>query len=124
MAANSDMLLGLVEEFVSGQQDSKAAETATGVKTGQFTVLELVEALGLSLTSSDAQARSRGVQLLSQVLEECYASLSEREVEVLITFYENRLKDHYAITPHVLQGIKALVSPDVAMPWPALHMRI
>ncbi|XP_064176913.1 MMS19 nucleotide excision repair protein homolog [Anguilla rostrata] len=107
MAANS-VLLGLVEEFVSGQQDSKASETATGVKTGQFTVLELVEALGLSLTSSQAQTRGRGVQLLSLVLQECYASLSEREVEVLVAFYENRLKDHYAITPYVLQGIKAL----------------
>ncbi|KAG7492628.1 hypothetical protein MATL_G00016300 [Megalops atlanticus] len=108
MAANSDVLLGLVEEFVSGQQDSKAADTATGVKTGQFTILELVEALGLSLTSSQPQTRGRGVQLLSQVLQECYDNLTEREVEVLIAFYENRLKDHYVITPHVLQGIKAL----------------
>lgn len=31
-------------------------------------------------------------------------------VEVLIAFYEIRLKDHHVITPHVLQGLKALVS--------------
>lgn len=31
-------------------------------------------------------------------------------VEVLIAFYENRLKDHYVITPAVLQGLRALVS--------------
>ena len=31
-------------------------------------------------------------------------------VEVLIAFYENRLKDHYVITPSVLQGLRALVS--------------
>lgn len=31
-------------------------------------------------------------------------------VEVLIAFYENRLKDHYVVTPPVLQGLKALVS--------------
>lgn len=31
-------------------------------------------------------------------------------VEVLITFYENRLKDHYVVTPPVLQGLGALVS--------------
>lgn len=30
MAADSSVLLGLVEEFVSGQVDSKAIETATG----------------------------------------------------------------------------------------------
>lgn len=31
-------------------------------------------------------------------------------VTVLVAFYENRLKDHYAITPHVLHGLGALVS--------------
>lgn len=31
-------------------------------------------------------------------------------VEVLIAFYENRLKDHYVVTPPVLRGLKALVS--------------
>jgi hypothetical protein len=31
-------------------------------------------------------------------------------VDVLLAFYENRLKDHYVITPHVLKGMNALVS--------------
>uniref|UniRef100_A0A8C7GXZ6 MMS19 nucleotide excision repair protein n=1 Tax=Oncorhynchus kisutch TaxID=8019 RepID=A0A8C7GXZ6_ONCKI len=111
MAADSALLLGLVEEFVLGQQDRKAVDTATGkLKAGQFTILQLVEALGLHLTSSQPQTRGRGVQLLSNVLQECYGDLTEREVEVLIVFYENRLKDHYVITPHVIQGLKALVS--------------
>ncbi|XP_072559603.1 MMS19 nucleotide excision repair protein homolog [Paramormyrops kingsleyae] len=115
MATDGAVLLGLVEEFVSGQQDSKAADTARGVKTGQFKILELVEALGLSLTSSQPQTRARGVQLLSEVLHECNSSLSEKEVEVLVVFYENRLKDHYVILPHVLQGIKALTKTPL---WP------
>lgn len=34
-------------------------------------------------------------------------------VEVLIAFYENRLKDHYVVTPPVLRGLKALVSAFV-----------
>uniref|UniRef100_A0A8D0AVG7 MMS19 nucleotide excision repair protein n=1 Tax=Sander lucioperca TaxID=283035 RepID=A0A8D0AVG7_SANLU len=108
MAADSILLLSLVEEFVSGLQDSKAKDTATGVKDGKFTVLQLVEALGQSLTSSQSHTRARGVQLLSEVLQECYGSLTE--TEVLIAFYENRLKDHYVITPPVLQGLGALVS--------------
>ncbi|XP_015201878.2 MMS19 nucleotide excision repair protein homolog isoform X1 [Lepisosteus oculatus] len=116
MAANGAVLLGLVEEFVSGQQDSKAAETATGVKTGLFTILELVEALGWSLTSCEPRVRARGVQLLSWVLQECCGSLSEKEAEVLTVFYENRLKDHYVITPHVLQGIKALTQSPALPP--------
>uniref|UniRef100_A0A673Y7L6 MMS19 nucleotide excision repair protein n=1 Tax=Salmo trutta TaxID=8032 RepID=A0A673Y7L6_SALTR len=83
---------------------------ALELKAGQFTILQLVEALGLHLTSSQPQTRARGVQLLSSVLQECHGDLTEREVEVLIVFYENRLKDHYVITPHVIQGLKALVS--------------
>uniref|UniRef100_A0A8B9HLF0 MMS19 nucleotide excision repair protein n=1 Tax=Astyanax mexicanus TaxID=7994 RepID=A0A8B9HLF0_ASTMX len=70
----------------------------------------------ISLTSSQSQTRGRGVQLLSEVLQECYSGLSEREVEVLIAFYENRLKDHYAITPHVLRGLKALAKSTVLPP--------
>ncbi|XP_067224909.1 MMS19 nucleotide excision repair protein homolog [Chanodichthys erythropterus] len=122
MAADNSVLLGLVEEFVSGQVDSKATDTATGVKTGQFTILQLVEALGLSLTSSQHQTRGRGVQLLSLVLQECYSCLSEREVEVLLAFYENRLKDHYVITPHVLQGLRALTKCSVLPPGSAVSI--
>ncbi|XP_050980877.1 MMS19 nucleotide excision repair protein homolog isoform X2 [Labeo rohita] len=122
MAADNSVLMALVVEFVSGQVDSKAAETATGVKSGQFTVLQLVETLGFSLTSSQPQTRGRGVQLLSQVLQECYSSLSEREVEVLLAFYENRLKDHYVITPHVLQGLKALTKCSVLPPGSAVSI--
>ncbi|XP_056626841.1 MMS19 nucleotide excision repair protein homolog [Triplophysa dalaica] len=122
MAADSSVLLGLIEEFVSGQVDSKATETAAGVKAGQFTVLKLVEALGLCLTSSQHQTRGRGVQLLSQVLLECFSSLSQSEVEVLIAFYEIRLKDHHVITPHVLQGLKALTKCSVLPPGSAVSI--
>nr|XP_019939048.1 PREDICTED: MMS19 nucleotide excision repair protein homolog isoform X2 [Paralichthys olivaceus] len=122
MAADSSLLLSLVEEFVSGLQDSKAKDTATGVKDGKFTVLQLVEALGLSLTSSQPHTRARGVQLLSEVLHECYGNLTEREVEVLIAFYENRLKDHYVITPSVLQGLRALTKCAALPPGSAVSM--
>ncbi|KAL4640211.1 hypothetical protein GN956_G12651 [Arapaima gigas] len=101
-------LPGLVEEFVTGQQDDRVGVAAAGVNAGQFTILQLVEALGPSLTSTQSQNRARGVQLLSQVLNECSSNLSEKEVEVLVAFYENRLKDDYLVTPHVLQGVKAL----------------
>ncbi|XP_041819393.1 MMS19 nucleotide excision repair protein homolog isoform X2 [Chelmon rostratus] len=122
MAADSALLLSLVEEYVSGLQDSKAKDTATGVKDGQFTILQLIEALGLSLTSSQPHTRARGVQLLSEVLQECYGGLTEREVEVLIAFYENRLKDHYVITPPVLQGLRALTKCTVLPPGSAVSM--
>lgn len=31
-------------------------------------------------------------------------------VDVLLAFFENRLKDHYVVTPPVLHGLRALVS--------------
>ncbi|XP_029484960.1 MMS19 nucleotide excision repair protein homolog isoform X2 [Oncorhynchus nerka] len=122
MAAGSALLVGLVEEFVSGQQDSKAADTATGLKAGQFTILQLVEALGLHLASSQPQTRARGVQLLSNVLQQCHGDLTEREVDVLLAFYENRLKDHYVITPHVLKGMNALTKCSVLPPGSAVSI--
>ncbi|XP_062859268.1 MMS19 nucleotide excision repair protein homolog [Trichomycterus rosablanca] len=106
--ADRTELQALVEEFISAQQEKSATEICTGVKDGRFSVLKLVEELGSNLTSSQAQTRGRGVQLLSQVLQKNYSDLSESEVMVLVEFYENRLKDHYAITPHVLHGLKAL----------------
>ncbi|XP_077358963.1 MMS19 nucleotide excision repair protein homolog [Festucalex cinctus] len=109
MAEESAELVSLVEEFVSGLQDSKAKDTAAGLKNGEFTVLQLVEALGPSLTSTQPQTRARGVKLLSEVLQECYEDLTEKEVEVLLAFYENRLKDHYVTTPPVLHGLRTLV---------------
>ncbi|XP_044152492.1 MMS19 nucleotide excision repair protein homolog [Bufo gargarizans] len=115
MAEAQESLWGLVEEFVSGQQDSRAAEVAAGVKDGAFTVLQVVEALGSCLASPEPRTRGRGVQLLSQVLLQCYANLKEKEVEVLVVFYENRLKDHHVIIPHVLHGLKAL-SMSVVFP--------
>ncbi|XP_053741808.1 MMS19 nucleotide excision repair protein homolog isoform X1 [Synchiropus splendidus] len=122
MAEREETLLSLVEEFVSGSQDSKAKETAAGVKDEQFSVLQLVEALGPSLTSSQPHTRARGVQLLSEVLQDCYANLTEREVEVLISFYENRLKDHYVITPPVLKGLSALSRCPKLPPGSAVSM--
>ncbi|CAL8284658.1 unnamed protein product [Merluccius merluccius] len=122
MAADGALLVSLVEEYVSGLQDSKAEDTAAGIKANQFTILQLVEALGVSLTSTQPHTRARGVQLLSQVLLQCHGDLSESEVEVLIAFYENRLKDHYVTTPVVLQGLNALTKSSLLPTGSAVSM--
>ncbi|XP_075699162.1 MMS19 nucleotide excision repair protein homolog isoform X2 [Rhinoderma darwinii] len=93
-----------------------------GVKDGVFTVLQVVEALGSCLANPEPRTRGRGVQLLSQVLLQCYANLKEKEVKVLVVFYENRLKDHHVITPHVLHGLKALSMSVVFPPGLAVSM--
>uniref|UniRef100_A0A8C4KA20 MMS19 nucleotide excision repair protein n=1 Tax=Dromaius novaehollandiae TaxID=8790 RepID=A0A8C4KA20_DRONO len=81
-----------------------------GVKDGSWTVLQLVEALGSCLENADPRTRGRGIQLLSEVLLQCYSLLQEKEVLHLVLFYENRLQDHHLVIPSVLQGLRALVS--------------
>ncbi|KAM5139448.1 MMS19 nucleotide excision repair protein homolog isoform 1-T1 [Callospermophilus lateralis] len=114
-AAPTGALWGLVQDFVMGQQEGPADQVAADVKSGSYTVLQVVEALGSSLESSEPRTRARGIQLLSQVLLQCYSLLLEKEVVHLILFYENRLKDHHLVIPSVLQGLRAL-SLCVALP--------
>ncbi|XP_054019224.1 MMS19 nucleotide excision repair protein homolog [Dryobates pubescens] len=105
-----------VQDFVSGQQDGRAAEVAAGVKDGSWTVLQLVEALGSCLENTDPRMRGRGIQLLSHVLLQCYSLLQEKEVLHLVLFYENRLQDHHLVIPSVLQGLRALSMCEVLSP--------
>ncbi|KAH0504569.1 MMS19 nucleotide excision repair protein-like protein [Microtus ochrogaster] len=114
-AAPVGALCGLVQDFVMGQQEGPADQVAADVKSGGYTVLQVVEALGSSLENPEPRTRARGIQLLSQVLLQCHSLLLEKEVVHLILFYENRLKDHHLVIPSVLQGLRAL-SMSVALP--------
>uniref|UniRef100_A0A673UQR8 MMS19 nucleotide excision repair protein n=1 Tax=Suricata suricatta TaxID=37032 RepID=A0A673UQR8_SURSU len=113
--APTGALWGLVQDFVMGQQEGPADQVAADVKSGSYTVLQVVEALGSSLENPEPRTRARGIQLLSQVLLQCHSLLLEKEVIHLILFYENRLKDHHLVIPSVLQGLRAL-SLCVALP--------
>ncbi|XP_044608953.2 MMS19 nucleotide excision repair protein homolog isoform X3 [Equus asinus] len=106
--APTGALWGLVQDFVMGQQEGPADQVAADVKSGSYTVLQVVEALGSSLENPEPRTRARGIQLLSQVLLQCHSLLLEKEVVHLILFYENRLKDHHLVIPSVLQGLRAL----------------
>ncbi|XP_032921982.1 MMS19 nucleotide excision repair protein homolog isoform X1 [Catharus ustulatus] len=114
--AAGEALAASVRDFVSGQQDDRAAEVAAGVKDGRWTVLQLVEALGFCLENTDPRTRGRGIQLLSQVLLQCYSLLQEKEVLHLVVFYESRLQDHHLVIPSVLQGLRALSMCKVLSP--------
>ncbi|NWQ72814.1 MMS19 protein, partial [Columbina picui] len=68
------------------------------------------------LENTDPRTRGRGIQLLSQVLLQCYSQLQEKEVLHLVLFYENRLQDHHLVIPSVLQGLRALSMCEVLSP--------
>uniref|UniRef100_A0A9L0SYT7 MMS19 nucleotide excision repair protein n=1 Tax=Equus caballus TaxID=9796 RepID=A0A9L0SYT7_HORSE len=65
--APTGALWGLVQDFVMGQQEGPADQVAADVKSGSYTVLQVVEALGSSLENPEPRTRARGIQLLSQV---------------------------------------------------------
>ncbi|XP_048584899.1 MMS19 nucleotide excision repair protein homolog [Nematostella vectensis] len=74
-------------------------------------LLQVVELLGPSLTSTDTDKRCSAVQLLSSLLQKLVNyKLTDREVELLCEFYCDRLKDHYSIIPQALLGLQALAS--------------
>ncbi|NXK58686.1 MMS19 protein, partial [Sylvietta virens] len=68
------------------------------------------------LENTDPRTRGRGIQLLSQVLLQCYSLLQEKEVLHLVLFYESRLQDHHLVIPSVLQGLRALSMCEVLSP--------
>ncbi|NXA42307.1 MMS19 protein, partial [Eudromia elegans] len=68
------------------------------------------------LENTDPRARGRGIQLLSQVLLQCYSLLQEKEVLHLVLFYESRLQDHHLVIPSVLQGLRALSMCEALAP--------
>ncbi|KAJ7325106.1 hypothetical protein JRQ81_018126 [Phrynocephalus forsythii] len=98
------------------ERDGAAKEAAEGVKTGICTVLDVVENLRSPLENAEPRVRAQGIQMLSDVLLQCYPLLQEKEVTQLVLFYENRLKDHHLVIPSVLQGLKALSMCEVLAP--------
>ncbi|NXD28793.1 MMS19 protein, partial [Spelaeornis formosus] len=68
------------------------------------------------LENTEPRTRGRGIQLLSQVLLQCYSLLQEKEVLHLVLFYESRLQDHHLVIPSVLQGLRALSMCEVLPP--------
>ncbi|KAM3835410.1 MMS19 nucleotide excision repair protein homolog isoform 3-T3 [Vipera latastei] len=96
--------------------ENAARQTAEGVKTGTCSILDVVEILGTPLKNEDSQVRAQGIQVLSEVLLQCYSLLQEQEVTHLVLFYENRLKDNHLVIPSVLQGLNALSKCVVLAP--------
>ncbi|KAH0623837.1 hypothetical protein JD844_006991 [Phrynosoma platyrhinos] len=98
------------------EPEDAARKAAEGVKAGTCTILDVVENLGSPLENADPRIRTQGIQMLSEVLIQCYPLLREQEVTHLVLFYENRLKDHHLVIPSVLHGLKALSMCELLAP--------
>uniref|UniRef100_A0A3B5B4J5 MMS19 nucleotide excision repair protein n=1 Tax=Stegastes partitus TaxID=144197 RepID=A0A3B5B4J5_9TELE len=126
MAADSTLLLSLVEEFVSGLQDSKAKDMlSVSQYNTQILTLHLSAIFRKTVKSTMYQNSSNLIASYLAVFMHVRSDFSLSDfstVEVLIAFYENRLKDHYVITPPVLQGLKALTKCTTLPPGSAVSM--
>ncbi|KAG8999782.1 hypothetical protein FRB90_011960 [Tulasnella sp. 427] len=86
------------------------ARLVQGVTNKDFTLLNIIKALGPALTAEEGDHRSRGVELLSAVLERCPPErLDKHSTHVLLTFYEQKLDDSDTVIP-ALHGLLSLVS--------------
>ncbi|KAG6381494.1 Dos2-interacting transcription regulator of RNA-Pol-II-domain-containing protein [Boletus reticuloceps] len=81
-----------------------------GISSGSADFLDIVKALGEYLTSEEDDLRTKGVQMLSLVIERCPRDkLNRQAVRVLTTFYCSKLEDTETITP-ALRGLSHLVT--------------
>ncbi|KIO20015.1 hypothetical protein M407DRAFT_11103 [Tulasnella calospora MUT 4182] len=86
------------------------SSTLPGVAEKDFTLLNVIKALGPALTAEEGDHRSRGVELLSTVMEKCPPErLDKHSTHVLYTFYEQKLDDSDTVIP-ALHGLLTLVS--------------
>ncbi|KAK9509368.1 hypothetical protein O3M35_006701 [Rhynocoris fuscipes] len=103
---NSQILLqfGQVEDI--SYLDSKALQE---INEGKLTILDLVEGLSSYLTSTDEEKRRQGVLLLANILKQLSPNfLNEKEVNVLLQFFCDRLKDRLTVIPAALKGLESI----------------
>jgi hypothetical protein len=82
-----------------------------GISKGEVKLLELIEALGEKLTSTEVQTRVVAMDLLSHVFEFLKSDyLSEKELTFIVEFLHDRLKDQHLVIPKVILCIHPIVS--------------
>ncbi|KAJ8590123.1 ARM repeat-containing protein [Rhizopogon salebrosus TDB-379] len=104
----------LVRSWMASEKDSDVDESVAGISSGQFTLLDIIKALGEFLTSEEDRLRTKGVEFLSSVLGRCpHEKLNRQAVGVLTKFYCSKLEDLETIIP-ALKGLSCLVKfPNV-----------
>ncbi|CAB4400794.1 unnamed protein product [Rhizophagus irregularis] len=87
---------------------SIVSEIVYSIKSGQATLITLVQVLGEFLTNEDVTIRAKGTGLLSAVLADCpQEQVNNAAINVLVDFYCERLSDTASV-PELLQGIESL----------------
>ena len=112
----------LINQFIAAAADNGNGEAFSGSLADLFvekklSLLELIKALGPTLTSDDLSTRSHSVHCLSATLKLITAktSLTKQDVCVLVQFLASKLEDEKS-TVHVLGGLASLAQTKAFIP--------
>ncbi|XP_026830696.1 MMS19 nucleotide excision repair protein homolog isoform X2 [Ooceraea biroi] len=84
---------------------------AFDIESGSMKFLTVVETLGSYITDQDNVTRGKGITVLSSVLSQLSQDyLTELELQYIVAFYCDRMKDHHSIIPPVLNGVLAIAN--------------
>ncbi|KAL5531709.1 hypothetical protein ACEPAG_4586 [Sanghuangporus baumii] len=99
-----------VRTWIASGREDDIAELVEDISVGRATLLDVVKALGEYLTSEEDVIRSKGVDLLSRVIERCPPERINRQAtRVLVSFYSGKLEDPETVIP-TLKGLVTLTS--------------
>ncbi|KAL9698740.1 hypothetical protein quinque_002181 [Culex quinquefasciatus] len=89
----------------------KCDKVCEDIASRKLDLSEFVEELGPALTHEESAMRLKATSLLSSVLEKLPTDfLSEQQLDFLVTFYCDRMKDHHTMIPTILDGLLALAN--------------
>lgn len=91
------------------KNNHKCDKVCQDIISSELSLAEFVQELGPALTHEDNQIRMKGTMLLSSVLEKLPNDLlDDKQLEFIISFYCDRMKDHHSIIPAILNGVYAI----------------
>ncbi|KZP01584.1 ARM repeat-containing protein [Calocera viscosa TUFC12733] len=100
----------LVRTYMASDGDEDLHDVVSAIEGGHSTILLLVRSLGEYLTSTEDPVRTRGLNLLSEVLSRIpKPKVNAQATRVLTKFYVDKLEDGYVLVP-ALKGILSLAS--------------
>nr|CAD7409473.1 unnamed protein product [Timema cristinae] len=89
-------------------------EPGLNISEHSYKLVTLVEHLGDLLTNLNPEFRRKGILTLAYVLDNLPVDfLGPDDLQYLVTFFCDRLKDHHTVIPATLQGIRAIVKMDL-----------
>lgn len=96
-----------MDAYVSGTEAAVPSSVCEAVAQGACTMLDIVKALGVHLTSEDETVRARAITLLSRVIghvaTQAPQRLSRQEVRTLCEFYSAKVSDAVAVGDSMAQ---------------------